>query len=215
MNPFVAAVVTSPAAPFIALSAAVAGIAAIRGNLAAKITGPAWWGLFAFVTTHLVTELWRLSDDIDVQVGLFSLGLFYVAGLYALLLRDHRLPALLLAVGLLFLALPTMPPAQIRLVWFALAVLRVAYCALIFVEIPRSDLFARMIWAVLIVVHGVTVIEQFDCQLLPGLGRPFEDGAACSYVWKDWLGVEFSYWLYAVYSLPLAWIVWHRYKIPE
>lgn len=214
MNPLVSAVITSPAAPFIVLSAMVALVEAVRGNLAAKISPYAWWGLFAFVTTHLVTELWRLSDNLSVQVDLFSLGLFYVAALYSFLSKGHKLLKLLLAVALLAVALFVNDPATIRLAWLGLAAVRVTYCLLIFVNISKADLFGRLIWLVLIVTHGVTVVEQVDCQIWPGISRPFEDGAACSFAWQPLLGVEFSYWLYAAYSLPLAWFIWRRWKAP-
>lgn len=214
MNPVLAAVFTSPAAPFIALSAVVALVQAVRGKLAAKISGPAWWGLFAFVTTHMVTELWRLSDTLSVQVDLFSLGLFYVAALYAFLLRGHRLFALLIAVAPLIVALFAEDPAAIRLTWLLLAFIRVSYCALIYVKIPKTDLFARLIWLILITVHAVTVVEQIDCQIWPGASRPFEDGAACSFVWNPLLGMDFSYWLYVVYTIPLLWFCWRRWKTP-
>lgn len=204
MTPLLGALVTSPAAPFIALSAVVAAIYAARGKIRG-FSSPVRWGLFAFIATHLVMEAWRLGDDTRQQVQLFGISLFVVAAIYALISDKAVHIKVLIATITLALAVVVEEPTLIRIMWLLLAVMGVAYCYSIWLSTRREAAPARIIWAVLVIVHSITVVEQIDCQILPGIGRPFEEGAACSYVWNDIFGIEFSYYLYALYTSAMLW----------
>ncbi|MGI9502076.1 MAG: hypothetical protein ACR2RE_03350 [Geminicoccaceae bacterium] len=178
----------------------------------------AWLGIGAYVASYLLSNLWRLGNDIETAVVLWQSGLFAIALMYGFMAlkgpgaKGHSMRAR----ATIFFSLISIPVfvTSATLVSDAVAFKKAfelgllicisALCLCCFVSLHRTELLARLIWAVLVIAEGFAALEYLDCQLLHDPHRPRSQQAACSEIYGEFAAVAAP----LVTTLALCYIIW-------